>query len=365
MLRFLVLLLSLSGLVLAVGFEYPYLYRDYRALGMGNVYNAVGGSFSAVFFNPAGLSNLREEEGFYVNLLPATISVSTNVFSVADDIRRALESKDDIVIFNTIKKYRGEVIHGYASLLPSVAVKKGKVGFGAGLLIGTNLSGILHHGGGTEGLYEVQNIAYGGPLVGLSYDRNRWSFGGSIKYLYAGGINDTFRISEVTAPDFDPANYLKYGSDFSLDLGLIYRFKRKEEYNPRVGFSLMNITDIRVPGVINIPMTANVGFAMNSQKNLWIFKEWTVGIDYVDLFMAYRDKDILKRIRIGAEGKILSGSKGYIALRGGIYGGQLTAGVEFNLLVFTLAYTTYAEEMGGTAFQFGSRRHLVYLNVGW
>ncbi len=365
MLRFLVLLLSLSGLVLAVGFEYPYLYRDYRALGMGNVYNAVGGSFSAVFFNPAGLSNLREEEGFYVNLLPATISVSTNVFSVADDIRRALESKDDIVIFNTIKKYRGEVIHGYASLLPSVAVKKGKVGFGAGLLIGTNLSGILHHGGGTEGLYEVQNIAYGGPLVGLSYDRNRWSFGGSIKYLYAGGINDTFRISEVTAPDFDPANYLKYGSDFSLDLGLIYRFKRKEEYNPRVGFSLMNITDIRVPGVINIPMTANVGFAMNSQKNLWIFKEWTVGIDYVDLFMAYRDKDILKRIRIGAEGKILSGSKGYITLRGGIYGGQLTAGVEFNLLVFTLAYTTYAEEMGGTAFQFGSRRHLVYLNVGW
>jgi len=102
MLRFLSSFLLLSSIVLAIGFEYPYLYRDYRALGMGNAYNAVGGSFSAVFYNPAGLSNLKEEEGFYVDLLPATLSFSTNVFNVAEDIKRAIESKDETTIFDTI-----------------------------------------------------------------------------------------------------------------------------------------------------------------------------------------------------------------------------------------------------------------------
>ncbi len=365
MFKFFFIFLTVAAMSFPIGFEYPNIYRDYRALGMGNAFNAVGGSFSAVFYNPAGLSNLKEEDGLYVNLFPITFSVSSNIFSVANDIRKALESKSDVLILDTIKKYRGEVVHGYISLLPSISLKRGKTAFGAGVVFASKVNGILHHGGGTDGLYELENIIYGGPIVGLSYDRNKLSFGGSFKYLLLAGVNDTFRITEVTAPNFDMAKYIKHGSDFSFDMGLIYKLDSKGEIYPQIGISLINITGIYVKDVIDIPMTANFGFSMRSSPKEGFLKEWTVGIDYVDIFMAYKDKDILKRIRIGAEGKIISGNAGDITLRGGIYSGQITAGVEFNLLIFTVAYTTYAEEIGAKAFQQGSRRHLLYINVGW
>ena len=349
----------------SISFEYPYLYRDYRALGMGNAFNAVGGSFSSVFYNPAGLTNLKEEEGFYVNLLPITVSANNNAFNVINDVRRAINSKDETQIFNTIKKYRGEVIHAYLSIFPSLALKKGSTAFGFGVLLSGKLNGVLHHGGGSEGLFELENIAYGSPIVGFSYDRKNISFGGSLKYIIASGINNTFRISEVTSPNFDLGNYIKYGSDFSLDLGVLYKFESRGNIYPQIGLSLMNITNIYVKDVIYIPMTANVGLSLRSSSDSGILREWTIGADYVDIFMAFEDKDILKRIRVGAEGKILSGKAGSIVLRGGIYGGQLTAGVEFNLLIFTIAYTTYAEELGARAFQNGDRRHILYINAGW
>ncbi len=366
MLKIFTLLIAALSFAFSVGFEYPYLYRDYRALGMGNAFNAVGGSFSSVFYNPAGLTNLKEEYGFYVNLLPVTASASTNIFGVADDFQRAISSGTDTEIINTIKKYRGEMIHAYLSLFPSIAIKRGKIAFGAGILVASKVNGILHHGGGSAGLYELESVGYGGPVIGFSYDRDeKITFGGSLKYLFAGGVNETFRISEVTAPDFNVSNYTKYGSDFAIDLGLIYKLPENNNMKPRIGVSLMNITNVYVRDVINIPMTANVGFALTSSRNEKFLSEWTLGVDYVDLFMAYKDKDILKRLRFGAEAVLVSGKAGSISVRGGLYGGQITAGVEFNIFIVTLAYTTYAEEIGARAFQEGSRRHLVYLNIGW
>jgi len=52
----------------AVTYEYPYLFKDPRTIGMGGATVAIGGYSNAVFYNPAGISNIPITEGFLVNL---------------------------------------------------------------------------------------------------------------------------------------------------------------------------------------------------------------------------------------------------------------------------------------------------------
>jgi hypothetical protein len=126
----------------------------------------------------------------------------------------------------------------------------------------------------------------------------------------------------------------------------------------------MNIGDLKFGDAGKLPMTVNLGIAVNPE--IPVFDSLIVGLDYVDLFNNYEeDKDIGKRLRFGGELYLIDRKLLSLGLRAGLYQGYPTFGADLRFLLFTLSYVTYAEEVGAYAGQDEDRRHLVFLNIGW
>ncbi len=376
----------ISSLIIATtsfaeNFEYPYLYKDPKAMGMGGAYTAVGGTSSAIFYNPAGISKINKDAGFEINLLKLSVGFGKNSIKFVKDLQNAFDtgdlnnngktSDDQLRAVNkVIKKYQGENLHIEVNDYSSISRKWSKIGFTIGFLLNANSNSITHQGFGTEGvLEEHMNIIYG-PTLGLSYDAldGKLNLGVSGKFLHKKSVNHYFTPREIVEHENNMDNYItktlaKDGSAFGADLGVIYNIDKFPLVPISVGASLLNIGDLNFGKAGKIPMTANIGVALKPQLPIF---DWTIALDYVDLTNNYKqDKDKLKRVRAGAEIGLLDRWWGGLKVRGGIYQGYLTAGAELRLLLLTAMFTTYEEEVGAYAGQKGDRRYLLTLSIGW
>ena len=113
--------LGVCSLSFGITFEYPYIYKDPRIMGMGGAYVAVGGTTASLFYNPAGIGRIKKEVGFEVDLIGADASISKDGYNFIKDFRNALDtgdldgdgkkSDDQLKAVNdVIKKYRGKFI---------------------------------------------------------------------------------------------------------------------------------------------------------------------------------------------------------------------------------------------------------------
>ncbi len=373
--------LFISTTSLAANFEYPYLYKDPRAMGMGGAYVAVGGTSSSVFYNPAGLSKIKKEAGFEVNLLKVSIGVGKNSLNFIKDMKDALntgdlnhdgkKSDDQLKAVNTVvKKYQGENLHFLLNDYTSISKKWGKVGFTLGILANVKTDTITHQGFGAEGLIEEHGNITLGPVLGLSYDAldGKLSIGLSGKYLHRESLNHTFTSRELVEKSDTLDTYItktlaKKGNAFGGDLGVIYNINKISWLPMSVGASILNIGDLNFGDAGKVPMTVNAGIALKPKIPIF---DWTFALDYVDITQNIKqDKDKMKRIRAGAEIGLLDRWWGGLKLRGGIYQGYLTAGAELRFLLFTAMFTTYEEEVGAYAGQKGDRRYMLTFALGW
>ena len=76
----------------AVNYEYPYIFKDPRTIGMGGATVAVGGYPNSIFYNPAGISNIPQAEGFLVNLFDLNLSTNKNAKDFITDLMDALDT---------------------------------------------------------------------------------------------------------------------------------------------------------------------------------------------------------------------------------------------------------------------------------
>ncbi|WP_457622487.1 type IX secretion system membrane protein PorP/SprF [Persephonella sp.] len=371
----------------AVTYEYPYLYKDPRAMGMGGAYVAVGGTASSVFYNPAGLSFIKKEAGIEVDIIKASIGVSKNTLDFINDLSDALDAEDGQYVSNdgdatddqlyavneVLKAYQGKNLHLDITNFSSISKKGEKIGFALGFLASLKSDNRTHQGFGSDGVLETDSNVTAGGIFGLSYDfsvrDNRLSAGLSAKYMYRESLKHTFTSRELVENEDNLDNYIteelkKSGSAVGFDAGVIYSFSQNSFFRPSVGFSVLNIGDLDFKDAGKIPMTANVGIAV--RPRIGFLKEWIFAADYVDLLNNYEeDSDIGKRIRIGAEVKVWDTALSTFALRVGSYQGYATAGVDLRLALLTLNFTTYAEEVGAYSGQDEDRRYLLGLYLGW
>lgn len=365
----------------AVTFEYPYLYKDPRAMGMGGAYVAVGGTSSSVFYNPAGLSKIKKEAGFEVNLLKLTVGAGKNSSNFVNDMMDALdtgdlngdgdESDDQIRAVNeVVKKYQGENLHINFNNYSSISKKFSKVGFTLGVLVNMKSDTITHQGFGVEGVIEEHGSLTAGPVLGLSYDAldGALNIGISGKYLIKSSVDHFFTTREVVENENNLDTYItetvaKDGSAFGGDIGIIYNLNAIPWLPISIGVSALNIGDLDFGDAGKVPMTFNAGIALKPKIPIF---DWTFAIDYVDITNNYEeDSDKGKRIRAGAEISVLDRSWGGLKIRGGMYQGYWTAGAELRVLLFTVMITSYEEEVGAYAGQKGDRRYLLTLGLGW
>ncbi|NPA52642.1 MAG: hypothetical protein GXO22_07080 [Aquificae bacterium] len=370
----------------SITYEYPYLFKDPRVIGMGGAVVAVGGYPNAVFYNPAGLSNIPISEGFAVNLFDINVSTNENATDFLTDLLDALDTPDldedgddgdDKLkaVNEVLKAYYGKNIHFYGNDYSSVSRKFSKLAFTIGFLVSIKADGQTHQGFGSEGILELDYNSMVGIVTGLSYDffDGALSLGVSGKYIYRNGLVHTFTARELVEHENDLDTYITQelavsNTAFGFDFGAIYRldevFPKGKVLRPSVGISVLNIGDLDFEEAGKIPMTVNVGIALNPE--IPIINGWTIAVDYVDLLKNFdQDEDNIKRLRIGTQIKLWDNKITDFSVRTGLYQGYLSGGFDFRFTILRLGFTTYAEEIGAYSGQDEDRRYIVSASITW
>lgn len=361
--------------------EYPHLYKSPRAMGMGGAYTAIGGKVDTLFYNPAGLSNIPQKKGWEFNAINLDAEAGKDVKDFYDDMQDAFDttdldgdgddSDDQLRAVNDVlAKYRGKNLHVRIADFTSLGKNFENVAFGIGGLGSLRLDAMTHQGFGPEGFLEVNADATYGGIVGCSMRLVEGLYVGlSLKALHREALIHMFSARELVEHEDDLDKYIKdelrvSGNAIGLDAGMIYKFARDSWLKPSVGLSLLNIGDLNFDDAGKIPMTVNIGLAIN--PDIPVFNTITIGLDYVDIFNNFeQDSDIGKGLRFGGELQLFDTKLASMAVGAGLYEGYPTFGADLNLAIFTLSYVTYAEEVGAYAGQDDDRRQLLTLNIGW
>ncbi|WP_456426479.1 hypothetical protein [Desulfurobacterium sp.] len=369
-----------AGSAFAANFEYPYIYKDPAVMGMGGAYTAVGGTVNSLFYNPAGLSDVKQSAGFEVTLLKLGVATSSKTKDFYNDLQDVLDIDNDTeqltALNDLILKYLGENFHFDVETMALGIVKGGETSsFGFTLVGNVQANFATHEGAGTDGLIEVHQYAYGGIIGGYSrkFMDSRLKVGVGAKFFYAQSVDHTFTTSEIVAnsddlSDYIKDNYLETGNGFSFDFGLEYAPMPDNVLHPQIGLSVLNIGDLDFGDAGKIPMSVNLGFALKPEFNGFggFFKEPVFALDIVDVTHNNGvDDDWGKRIRVGAEIKVWDNRFTSWVVRGGLYEGYPTFGTDFRLGVFNLQFATYAEEVGAYAGQDADRRYTGALSIEW
>ena len=345
-------------------YNYPYLYKGIRSLGMGGAFTAVGKDAEALFYNPAGLYDM----GLKIAILNPLVEVDQNITALATDAQNAMGKNTDTARTNAltdiISKNMGKPLHGKVSLFPHVAVKNYAIGvIGQGMV-----DARLHNPLSSQGAVEVSAGYEYGPVAGFSIKPPLAGLriGAGAKYISNSWYEKQITVTDIASQKIEPSKDMVSKSDLSLDIGLLYDIglPAVEFLKPKAGLSIVDITDLDFQSSgkgRKIPMRANLGISIN--PSIPILADTTIAFDYQDITGAYeQDKSIGKRIHIGGEVGFLSRR---ILLRAGLNQGYPSLGAELNIAIFKIGYVYYTEEMGAYAGQDKDTRQIIQLSLGW
>ena len=386
-------LITASSLMAMYG-EHAYLYKDPRIMGMGGANVAVGSYSTSVFSNPAGLTNIKKDHGFVVDLLGIGISASKSGQDFVDDIDAAIDTDEDAEVAAVLKKYSGEHFHLGVDNYTSISKNSDAFAWSIGFLAAADVNFMAHaQGSTTGGLLQTSSRAYGGVVLGAAkpYDTEygRIDVGVGVKYItqqsYEGvlGVSELLEDGDKDLADTLQDKYEKKSSGFGVDLGVNYHpFNGDSFWNPTFGLSILNIGSMSMDDNYGgQPTTVNIGASVT--PDVGFIDKLVLAVDYVDLFEAnkvrvynfsqtdevkftdYKESDMMKRLRFGASATLIDTSIFSTTLSAGMYQGAYTAGLNMELTFLKLNFATYEEQVGTGSVDIADRRYTALLAIGW
>ena len=336
--------------------EYPTLHRGVRPLGMGGAFTAVADDENALFYNPAGLSNIDTLQVGFGPLL----EVSENTMDMYNDAQDT-DFDDTGEVTDFLRDYVGEHQHGRVAFLPHVGFNIRDYGIMvAGLAqvtVDMDVRNPVWPEAHVDAVYDYGLLAGVGlkvPITGLRA-------GATVKFISRQSLDETYTATDIAADDFDQEldDDLESGSGFGFDLGAIYRLPFFEVVDLDVGLTVQNVPEMDMGDAKPLETQANFGLA--ATKSFAGF-DLVAALDYMDLTNSYdEDDDPAKRLHMGAEVQLPK----ILSLRAGLNQGYYTAGatVDFRFVRFDVA--TYGEEVGAHAGQREDRRYVAQITFGW
>ncbi len=341
-------------ILLAPGFvmaeEIGSLYRGIRPLGMGGAFITLSNDANALFYNPAGLNDIK---GFgEANLVNPLVEVSANTLELINDVGD-LEGQSASQVTDFLNKNMGKQQHLRVALFPSVTTHN----FGIGVL-GQGVADIL-----------IQNPAFPsveadvkldvGLLAGVAYGfwDKRLQVGITGKFIQREGEKRTFTVADIVADKVDFNT--KTAEDWAIDVGAKASFP--VFLKPTVALVVQNITDLDFSEANLGVLKQQINIGASIQPDFWILKT-TFAVQIDDLTKeAGSDNDLYKRAHLGAELRFPK----ILTLLGGINQGYLGGGVILDFWILQFAYVNYAEELGTFAGQTVDRRHVAMVSLGF
>jgi len=385
-------LLGATSSLMALGGEFASLYKDPRVMGMGGANVAVGAYSSSVFSNPAGLTNIKKDHGFVVDILSLGVSTSEKVGDFASDLDDA--GDDDTKIFDVLDKYSGEAFSISASNYSSISKNSDAFAWSIGLLAASDATFTVHGNGSTSGSpIEAAGRGYGGLVLGAAKPYNtkygRLDVGMSMKYIVQNSYEGPLYVSDLQGDDVGKTlqdTYEKESSGFGVDIGVTYHPFVNSKWHPAFGLSILNIGAMEMDNNYGgQPMSVNVGASVTPEVPF--LSKLVLAVDYVDMFNAntirvydypstsngtlevaytdYEDTDMMKRLRLGMGIGLVDSTYFSTTVNVGLYQGAYTAGLDMELTILKLNFATYEEQIGTGSVDISDRRYMAQIGIGW
>lgn len=333
--------------------EYPYIYKGVRPMGMGGAFVAVSNDANALFYNPAGLADIRTVR---TSILPLEFELGEKAYDIYKDAAD-VDFDDETETAEFLREYIGERAHLAMNLFPYYSMP----GF-AFCLIGTARMDLEVYDRQYPKVFTnvISDVGAGAGYARPLFD-GTLLVGASAKYIYRQSLTEHYTVLDITSEDLDDLidDDLVDGSGVLVDLGVIYKLDHIGLSGARLGISANNLVGSDLGDAQDIDDHIDIGFAV--ERQFWITKT-TLAADYVDLFSQVGDDDDpAKRIRLGAEisfPKILS-------VRVGLYQGYFSSGLTLDAKYARIDVLTYAEEIGAYAGQRVDRRYSFRFTLGF
>ena len=345
--------------------------EDYRSLSMGNTGIVTANNSSALFYNPAALSNVFS---WWIDFPMIQITYSKDAEELYDTLKDGLALEDQEDQFEFMEDNIGKNpylkvnagINGVANLDPK------------GFTIGGNYTYELIADIAVRNQSAPEIVAYERldhiRQAGLSYPF------GLGKLVLGFGYRQVDRTELAFTYDFiDATNEESFpkllddgssGTASGYDIGFLYRTATAAHiiwgavYRSEVTFDKEGVSDI--PSQLDL----GIGFRQDGMVFRWIsaldIRDVTrqLGSDDEDS----GDKSWYRWIHVGTEVGILPIDKTttFFSIRAGYNAGYPTYGLEIALARYmVIGYTQYTEETGEYAGQKPSERKAVYLSLGF
>ncbi len=350
-------LLFAAQAMLASAFDSPALdYETVRTRGMGGCSVALSDDQQALYSNPAGLFQNRE-----------------NLFAVADvaaevnqDLRRVenktsgLSDKDTPESRASNNALLRDVMGQRARLQASnLAYYLGEKGFGTGFLYQSTTSIGVNSPANPriKAQGTVDSVLSGSisrPIPGvknLFQDKALGWWGGSLKFVsrrYIDREYDPRDFAGLSESDLRDAQYKGTGMDF--DAGTFWVLDNS--FQQTIGVVIHNVIETELdPLVGRLPRQFCLGTAIKPLNGGPERKQKLVLA--ADLWDFTGGGAMLNHLRLGVEGK----PRPWLTLRGGVRAGYLTAGCTMRFRVARFDFATYSEELGNRPGDREDRRY--------
>ncbi len=327
--------------------ELPYIYKGARPLGMGGAFIALSNDANALFYNPAGLADIKENQ---LSLVGIEIESDSGGYKFTDDALK-VDFDNSKKVAQFLQGHIGDYGHVAASFFPTYSSPNFAFG-----LISSARSNIQVRDRQYPKL-DVDAIGDGGVCTGFAHSflDNSLLVGANLKYIYRESLEHEYSISDMTTTGFKDRvrDDINHGSGLLLDLGMIYKIQGAQEGSDQgplqLGISINNLIGNKFGKFEDIDPHVDLGVSKR-------IGNITLAADYVDIFgQLGEDQDVGKRIHLGLEyaaTKILN-------LRTGIYQGYLTFGIGLDTKQLQIDMLMYTEEVGTYSGQQRDRRYML------
>jgi hypothetical protein len=352
-------------------------YESIRALGMGNAFGALADDYSAIFYNPAGLTRLQEGNlTMFISAMADAniIKFSSDVKSASASVSGSGGTTDITPIANLIDGNSGK---HFSSRIPGAGLIYARPHWGFAIIpVDLSLELDVHKSAGPA----ASVIATQDSTVAYTYARDlykgldKFAMGVTVKGIYRAYYNKSFLALDIAQdPNLLRASDAQEGLAVDGDIGALYTFHDPghgfwHALRPSLSFAVQNVGDANFTASnFHLLSKTNNTPPPNDQRRFnvgtllelpdwWVFKSRLM-LDENDI--GHQNWTFLKGSHVGTEfrWKVRSWFQG--AWRAGFNQGYWTAGFTGLFAIFQLDVATYGEEVGPSTNPYQSRRYML------
>lgn len=351
-------------------YELRGLYRDVRSKAMGGVGVALElddrDAVQGIFGNPAQMAGNRTITLHYLGL---DLGASWDTYSAVTETASAFSNFTP----NSLNVLMGKNVFGYSQIVSAITLPN----FGIAAIMDGQFAFYAQNQA-----YPEFTVAYmtttgiqasWGTVVDLSRvagrrrprkqnsDRDEASGGSELrlglggKMLWRRGGYKEIPLTTLLSASTDSLKALmgSFETGYGVDAGMQYVHKDGSNLSWSLGASIQNIGDVHFSKGVADPVPNNLTAGAAVKYSLGGITSATLSYDQAYLLTT---TDWRKRNHLGVEWELPG-----LSVFGGIYQTYLTYGASFDAWILRVTAASYAEELGGMAYQNGNRRYLVRL----